>query len=50
MEEEVRMGQFVEYGEYRGHLYGTSIETVRSIVNAGYICVMTPHPQVIAKG
>lgn len=49
MEEEVRMGQFVEYGEYRGHLYGTSVETVRLIVNAGYICVMTPHPQALKK-
>ncbi|XP_064466026.1 MAGUK p55 subfamily member 7-like isoform X2 [Ornithodoros turicata] len=47
MEEEIRRGKFIEHGEYKGNLYGTSIEAVRSIVNAGYVCVMNPHPQAL---
>lgn len=46
IQEEIKMGWFVEYGQYKGNLYGTSLETVKSIINAGYVCVMTPHPQV----
>ncbi|GBM20823.1 MAGUK p55 subfamily member 7 [Araneus ventricosus] len=47
MQEEIKMGWFVEYGQYKGNLYGTSLETVKSIINAGYVCVMTPHPQAL---
>jgi len=47
MEEEVNSGKFVEHGEYKGNLYGTSIETVKSIVNAGFVCIMNPHPQAL---
>uniref|UniRef100_T1JH09 MAGUK p55 subfamily member 7 n=1 Tax=Strigamia maritima TaxID=126957 RepID=T1JH09_STRMM len=47
LEEEIRKGRFVEHGEYKGNLYGTSLETVKSIVNAGYVCVMNPHPQAL---
>ncbi|XP_023237890.1 MAGUK p55 subfamily member 7 isoform X1 [Centruroides vittatus] len=47
IEEEIRQGRFVEHGEYKGNLYGTSLETIRSIINAGYVCVTTPHPQAL---
>lgn len=47
IQEEIKMGWFVEYGQYKGNLYGTSLETVKSIINAGYVCVMTPHPQAL---
>ncbi|XP_077544122.1 membrane palmitoylated protein 7-like protein metro isoform X3 [Haemaphysalis longicornis] len=46
MEEKIRQGRFVEHGEYRGNLYGTSLDTVRAIVDMGYICVLNPHPQL----
>ncbi|KAI8119058.1 MAGUK p55 subfamily member 5 [Lucilia cuprina] len=30
-----------------GHLYGTSAESVKSIVNAGCVCLLSPHYQAI---
>ncbi|KAG8197875.1 hypothetical protein JTE90_024274 [Oedothorax gibbosus] len=47
LQEEIKMGWFVEYGQYKGNLYGTSLETVKSIINAGYVCLMTPHPHAL---
>lgn len=47
MEEDVAEGKFIEHGEFRGHLYGTSSESVKSIVNAGSVCIMNPHYQAI---
>jgi len=38
--------RFVEFGEFRGNLYGTSYASIRSVVAAGRICLLTPHTQV----
>ncbi|XP_062130830.1 MAGUK p55 subfamily member 7 isoform X3 [Drosophila sulfurigaster albostrigata] len=47
MDADIEAGKFVEHGEYKGHLYGTSAESVKSIVNAGCVCVISPHYQAI---
>lgn len=47
MEADIAAGKFIESGEYKGHLYGTSAESVKSIVNAGCVCVICPHYQAI---
>ncbi|XP_041632878.1 MAGUK p55 subfamily member 7 isoform X1 [Drosophila kikkawai] len=47
MDADIEAGKFVEHGEYKGHLYGTSSESVKSIVNAGCVCVLSPHYQAI---
>ncbi|KAM7284164.1 MAGUK p55 subfamily member 7 isoform X3 [Ixodes scapularis] len=47
MEQEIRQGRFVEHGKYRGNLYGTSLDTVRAVVNSGFVCVLSPHPQAL---
>lgn len=47
MEADVGAGKFIESGEYKGHLYGTSSESVKTIVNSGSICVLSPHYQAI---
>lgn len=47
MEMDVAAGKFIEHGEFRGHLYGTSAESVKSIMNAGAVCIMNPHYQAI---
>jgi guanylate kinase len=46
MEEEIEAGKFIEYGEYKGNLYGTSLESVLALVNAGCVCIISPHYQV----
>lgn len=35
MEQDIVDGKFIEHGEYKGNLYGTSAESVESIVNSG---------------
>lgn len=47
MEADIAAGKFIEHGEYKGHLYGTSAESVKSIVNAGCVCILSPHYQAI---
>lgn len=47
MEADIEAGKFVEHGEYKGHLYGTSGESVKSIINAGCVCLLSPHYQAI---
>lgn len=47
MESDIANGKFIEYGEYKGHLYGTSAESVKSIVNASCVCVLSPHYQAL---
>lgn len=47
MEADIAAGKFIESGEYKGHLYGTSAESVKSIVNAGCVSVISPHYQAI---
>ncbi|XP_011263302.1 MAGUK p55 subfamily member 7 isoform X5 [Camponotus floridanus] len=47
MEEDIEAGKFIEYGEYKGNLYGTSSESVSSLVNAGYVCLLNPHYQAL---
>ncbi|XP_020282141.1 MAGUK p55 subfamily member 7 isoform X4 [Pseudomyrmex gracilis] len=47
MEEDIEAGKFIEHGEYKGNLYGTSSESVSSLVNAGYVCLLNPHYQAL---
>ncbi|XP_029668365.1 MAGUK p55 subfamily member 7 isoform X5 [Formica exsecta] len=47
IEEDIDAGKFIEYGEYKGNLYGTSSESVSSLVNAGYVCLLNPHYQAL---
>ncbi|XP_075950797.1 MAGUK p55 subfamily member 4-like isoform X1 [Anarhichas minor] len=39
--------RFLEYGVYKGNLYGTSIESVRQVLNSGKICIMDIDPNAI---
>lgn len=47
MESDIAAGKFIEHGEYKGHLYGTAAESVKSIINAGCVCVIGPHYQAL---
>lgn len=40
----------LEYGEYKGYLYGTSVDAVRTVLDEGKICVIDLEPQVSCKG
>ncbi|KAF6201858.1 hypothetical protein GE061_004253 [Apolygus lucorum] len=47
MEEDVAAGKYLEYGEYKGNLYGTSIDSVLALINAGHVCILNPHYQAL---
>ncbi|XP_077655370.1 MAGUK p55 subfamily member 4 isoform X2 [Urocitellus parryii] len=39
--------RMLEYGEYKGHLYGTSVDAVNAVLDEGKVCVMDLEPQDI---
>ncbi|XP_041728175.1 MAGUK p55 subfamily member 4-like [Coregonus clupeaformis] len=39
--------RFLEYGEYKGHLYGASIDAVRDVIDSGRMCVIDIQPHSI---
>ncbi|KAK0428552.1 hypothetical protein QR680_010870 [Steinernema hermaphroditum] len=44
METWIREGRCLEYGEYRGNIYGTLTNSVTSILDAGQVPLLSPHP------
>ena len=45
MMNEFKNGSFIEFGELNSHLYGIHRETVRSIIAAGCVCILSLGPQ-----
>ncbi|KAJ8410135.1 hypothetical protein AAFF_G00211760 [Aldrovandia affinis] len=39
--------RFLEYGEYKGNMYGTSIDAVKEVLKSGKICVIDIEPHAI---
>lgn len=36
----IKQNKFIEYAEFSGNLYGTSIDAVKSVLNQGKICIL----------
>jgi guanylate kinase len=47
MEEDIQTSKFIEFGEYKGNLYGTSCDSVRAILKSGHVGVLNPHCQAL---
>ncbi|XP_053385588.1 MAGUK p55 subfamily member 7-like isoform X2 [Mercenaria mercenaria] len=47
MERGIINHKFVEFGEFKGNLYGTSYASIRSVIQSGKICLLTPHTQAL---
>ncbi len=47
MERDIDDGLFVEFGEYKGNLYGTANRNIKEIIELGYTCILNPHHQVL---
>ena len=43
---DIEGGKFLEHGEFKGNLYGTSTDGIRELIGAGYQPILTPHFQV----
>lgn len=38
--------RFIEYGRYNGYYYGTSLDSVHSMIAEGKVCLLDVHPSV----
>ncbi|XP_065340303.1 protein PALS2 isoform X1 [Cloeon dipterum] len=47
VEREIKEHQFLEYGEHNGHLYGTKLESIRSVIRSGKMCVLDCSPAAL---
>ena len=46
MERDIRNNHYVEHGYFSGHYYGTSIRSIRSIIDSGRTCILVLIPSV----
>lgn len=44
-ERDINSNKFIEYGEFEKNLYGTSLDSVQTVVESGRICVLNLHPE-----
>ncbi|XP_060760995.1 MAGUK p55 subfamily member 6b isoform X2 [Neoarius graeffei] len=47
MEMDIKLGCFLEHGEYDGNLYGTKISSIHEVVNTGRTCILDINPQAL---
>lgn len=47
MQLDIETGKFLEHGEFRGNLYGTSVDGIRDLIGAGYQPILSPHYQAL---
>ncbi|KAK2829715.1 hypothetical protein Q7C36_017705 [Tachysurus vachellii] len=45
MEADIKAGRYLEHGEYDGNLYGTKIDSIHEVAEAGRLCILDVHPQ-----
>ncbi|XP_014249613.1 MAGUK p55 subfamily member 6 isoform X2 [Cimex lectularius] len=44
IEKDIREHQMLEYGEHNRHLYGTSLDKIREVINQGKMCILDCSP------
>jgi guanylate kinase len=47
MECDIQGGKFIEFGEYKGNLYGTSTQSIKHIIHSAQIPILNPHSQAL---
>ncbi|MCI4384783.1 hypothetical protein PGIGA_G00042720 [Pangasianodon gigas] len=47
MEADIKAGRYLEHGEYDGNLYGTKIDSIHEVSEAGRLCILDVHPQAL---
>merc|ERR1719270_1475280 len=47
MQLDIETGKFLEHGEFRGNLYGTSVDSIKELIGAGYQPILSPHYQAL---
>ena len=46
MQKDTASHRFLEYGTHESAIYGTKLDTIRDVVNSGYIAVLDVEPPV----
>ncbi|XP_050926095.1 MAGUK p55 subfamily member 7 [Lates calcarifer] len=46
-EEAILNHRFIDYGRYKGHYYGTSLDSVHRVMAEGKVCLLDAHPSKI---
>ncbi|CAG9540346.1 unnamed protein product [Cercopithifilaria johnstoni] len=49
MLERIRAGDMIEWGEMHEQLYGTSLETIRSCIRSGRVCLLDCEPKALRR-
>lgn len=47
MENDIRHHKYLEYGEHKGHIYGTTLDSIREVINDGKMCVLDCSPAAL---
>lgn len=47
MEQDIKDSKYLEHGEYDGNLYGTKIDSIHEVVQAGRTCILDVNPQAL---
>ncbi|XP_033836355.1 MAGUK p55 subfamily member 6a [Periophthalmus magnuspinnatus] len=47
MERDIKDSRYLEHGEYDGNLYGTKIDSIHEVVEAGRTCILDVNPQAL---
>ncbi|KAM4533800.1 MAGUK p55 subfamily member 7 isoform 2-T4 [Odontesthes bonariensis] len=46
-ETDIHNNKFIEYGEYKGNYYGTSLDSIRSILSKNKVCLLDVQPHTL---
>ncbi|XP_053714330.1 MAGUK p55 subfamily member 7 isoform X2 [Synchiropus splendidus] len=46
-ETDIHNNKFIEYGEYKGNYYGTSLDSIRSVISKNKVCLLDVQPHTI---
>ncbi|XP_024140141.1 MAGUK p55 subfamily member 3 isoform X2 [Oryzias melastigma] len=46
-EADIQNGKFIEFGEYKDNLYGTSLESINRVLNHNKVCLLDVQPEAL---
>ncbi|XP_026171818.1 MAGUK p55 subfamily member 3-like [Mastacembelus armatus] len=46
-ESDIQNGKFIEYGEYKDNLYGTSLESIHRVLDQNKVCLVDVQPEAL---
>ncbi|XP_035854208.1 MAGUK p55 subfamily member 7, partial [Sander lucioperca] len=46
-ETDIQNNKFIEYGEYKGNYYGTSLDSIRSVLSKNKVCLLDVQPHTL---